>query len=141
MTSFPHLHTNERVLFRTRQSLFVKFIFWQRVTLTVTSERILIERRILFWTTTQTIRWDAYQESIFVGGLFARITNAGTLTIRYGTMDAARSATITAVPFARDLKHYLDKIHSLKASKAAAANLPQFVRARRGKRDRAVLSY
>lgn len=68
------------------------------------------------------------------------ILNSGALTVRHGTAEASRKVTLTSLPFARDLKHYLDKISSLKVAKVGDSELPAFVRARRGKRDQAVLT-
>lgn len=135
--------------------LFRQYQSWRATTLTVTSQRILVHgydlligegrmmkrHRSLFHALTHTVRWDTYQESIYEGGVFSHVCNLGTLTIRHGTAEATRSVVIDLLPYAQDLKHYLDKLSSLRGVGTPDANMPTFVRARRGKRDKAVLSY
>src|SRR3989344_3243042 len=124
---------------------------WRETTLTITSQRIIVDGydlflgegnkesryRAFFKSAQQTIRFETYQESVFDGGPVSTIINAGALTIRHGTAEASRKVTLTSLPFAQDLKHYLDKIQSLKVTKVPDPDLPAFVPARRGKRDRA----
>lgn len=130
------------------------FRLWKETTLTITSQRIIVDGydlllgegnrerryRAFFRPAQQTIRWETYQESVFDGGPVSVLTNTGALTIRHGTAEASRKVTLTSLPFAQDLKHYLDKISSLKVAKIGDSELPAFVRARRGKRDQAVLT-
>ena len=130
------------------------YLLWRATVLTITTNRIFLHaydvlveegrlkkrHRSLFRAATHTIRWDTYQESIYEAGLRERLFNAGTMSIRYGTADASRSITIDHLPYARDLKHYLDKIQSLKAQHLPDSELPAFVPAKRGKRDQAVLT-
>ncbi|MEK7136763.1 MAG: hypothetical protein AAB853_00600 [Patescibacteria group bacterium] len=127
---------------------------WKETLLTITSQRIIVDGydlfigegreahrvRSLLRPAQQTVQWQTLQESVFDGGPLSGIMNTGSLTIRHGTAEASRKVTLTSLPFALDLKHYLDKIQSLKAAKVADAELPAFVRARRGKRDQAVLT-
>ncbi len=134
--------------------LFRYVVLWRTTTLTITTQRILVHgydllleqgkerkrHRSLFHALTHTLRWETYQESVFEGGVLAHLGNTGTLTIRHGTAEASRSVVMDMLPYAQDLKHYLDKIQSLKASHVPDSELPAFVRARKGKRDRAVLT-
>jgi hypothetical protein len=129
-------------------------VAWRGTVLTITSKRILLQSfdvllgsgkereryKSLLRATTQTVRWDVYQEGVYEGGIIDRLGNMGSLTIRYGTADAARSFTLTSLPFASDLKHYCDKVHSLVVEKVPDSELPAFVPKKKGKRDVAVVS-
>ncbi len=102
----------------------------------VTTERILLlHHHSLFKEPLKTIRWDQYQESM-VGhrNILDILFGARPITIRYGNADSKDFAHFPSVPFAEDLKHYLDKAYSLvKAGKAS--ELKPFVLKPRGKRD------
>jgi uncharacterized membrane protein YdbT with pleckstrin-like domain len=95
----------------------------------------------LFRSSTHPIRWDRYQESSYTAGVFDRLLNTGHLVIHFGTAGAEKELEITKMSWAKDLKHYLDKIQSLLSMKSNDRNLPYFVPAKKGKRDKAVLSY
>jgi hypothetical protein len=102
----------------------------------VTTERILIlHHHSFFKEPLKTIRWDQYQESLeghrsVLDALFG----VRPITIRYGNADSKDFAHFPAVPYAEDLKHYLDKAYSLvRAGKAS--ELHPFVLKPRGKRD------
>jgi membrane protein YdbS with pleckstrin-like domain len=117
-------------------------VIWKETTLTITTQRILYHRYdSLFKSSTHTINWDRYQDSTYTAGALDRATNTGELTIHFGTAGAERTLEITKLTWAQDLKHYLDKIHNLKVMKQADINLPFFVPAKKGRRDKAVLSY
>ena len=119
-----------------------RFAIWRDVTFTITSQRIISHQyHTLLKSSTSAIQWERYQGSEYEAGLLDRLTNTGTLTIHYGTMDAAKNLKIIRLPWAQDLKHYMDKIQSLRAANTSDANLPQFVPKKKGKRDRAILSY
>lgn len=119
-----------------------RYYIWKYTALTITTDRILVHLyATLFRDVTHTVPWRSFQESIYEGGFFDHLLNTGTLTIRYGTMDAQRSASLWNVPYAYDLKHYLDKIQSLIAAKTPGSELPAFVPVKKGKRDKAVLTY
>lgn len=126
----------------------ILLFFWHAIlryrstTFTITSERILFHHHSsLFRTSTQTVRWQTYQEAVYEGGPWDAIMNCGTLTIRYGSQDGQNAMEIRSLPWAIDIKHYLDKIHSLKTTHADDRNLPLFVPAKKGKRDQAAASY
>lgn len=115
---------------------------YRSTTFTITSERLLFHHHpSYFRSSTQTVRWQTYQESVYEGGPWDALANSGTLTIRYGSQDGQNSMIVRSLPWAIDLKHYLDKIHSLKMANADDRNLPLFVPAKKGKRDTAVLPY
>lgn len=119
-----------------------RYVIWQNITFTITTKRIISHQyHSIFTSSTYAIQWDRYQGSEYAAGALDRLTNTGALTIQYGTMDAAKSLKIIRLPWAQDLKHYMDKLQSLRASNTPDINLPLFVPAKRGKRDRAVLSY
>lgn len=135
--------------------MFRQWQCWKRTIIVITSQRIIVEgynlrlsegnehkrHRSTFRAAQQTIQWSTYQESIFSGSLHTWWNpNTGSLTIRHGTAEASRKVTLTLLPYALDLKHYLDKIQSLKVAKIGDSELPAFVRAKRGKRDQAVLT-
>ncbi len=129
-------------------ALLVLFLLWHSIhryratTFVISSERLLFHHYPShFRSSTQTVRWDAYQESVYEGGPLDALTNSGTLTIRYGGADALREMIIHSLPWAIDIKHYLDKIQSLKAAGTDSRSLPLFMPAKKGKRDRAILSY
>ena len=119
-----------------------RYAIWKRTTFTITSERILIH---LYETTlrdaTHTIAWRTFQESEYTGGLWDHLFNTGAVAIHYGTEAAQRVVSIRPIPYALDLKHYLDKINALVRQHVPASELPAFVPAKKGKRDTAVLSY
>ena len=126
--------------------LWYHFLLWKRTTLTITSQRIVLRMqseslRGLFGISTQTMQWATYQESVYEGALRHQLCNTGTLSVRYGTADATRTLSVSGLPYAQDLKHYLDKIYTLQSEGVPYLNLPTFVRAKKGKRDTAVLSY
>lgn len=122
-------------------AIAVRFHGWHAIQITITTQRILFQGHASgafpspFRTRTETVRWDHYQESIFSGGLFSSLLNIGTLTIRYGTADGGHSLRIPMLPWASDLKHYCDKIHSLRSAQIPDSAWPGFITAARGKRS------
>lgn len=102
----------------------------------VTTERILIlHHHGFFREPLKTIRWDQYQESLVDNrSILDAFFGARPISIRYGNADSKDFRRFPAVPFAEDLKHYLDKAYSL----IKAGNLTElkpFVLKKRGKRD------
>ena len=118
-----------------------RYAIWKRTTFTITSERILIHLyETIFRDTTHTIAWRTFQESEYTGGFWDHLFHTGTITIRYGTEAAQRVVSISPIPYALDLKHYLDKINALVKQQVRAGALPAFVPAEKGERERATLS-
>lgn len=110
-----------------------RYAIWKRTTFTVTSERILIHLyETIFRDTTHTIAWRTFQESEYTGGLWDHLFNTGKITIRYGTEAAQRVVPIRPIPYALDLKHYLDTINALVKQQVRASELPPFVPAKKG---------
>ena len=102
----------------------------------VTTERILmLHHHSLFKEPLKTIRWDQYQES-FVDrrSILDILFGVRPITIRYGNPDSKDFWHFPAVPFAEDLKHYLDKAYSLVRS-GKSTELRPFILKARGKRD------
>ena len=119
-----------------------RYAIWKRTTFTLTSECILIHLyETTFRDATHTIAWRTFQESEYTGGIWDHLFNTGQITIRYGTEAAQRGVSIRPIPYALDLKHYLDKINTLVKQQVRASELPAFVPAKKGERDGAVLSY
>jgi len=119
-----------------------RYAIWKRTIFTITSERILIHLyETTFRDATHTIAWRTFQESEYTGGLWDHLFNTGEITIRYGTEAAQRVVSIGPIPYALDLKHYLDKINALIKQQVRSSELPGFVPAKKGKRDTALLSY
>lgn len=105
---------------------------WHRSSLRLTSERILLEYKkgiavqpvlsssLLSDKSVQkkarpfslvTIKWTQYQESTVPSpGLLDVLCGSRSLAIRYGSADGQVTALFPSLPFARDLKHYLDKV-------------------------------
>lgn len=102
----------------------------------VTTERILIlHHHSFFKEPLKTIRWDQYQESLVDRrSILDAVFGVRPITIRFGNPDSKDFCHFPAVPFAEDLKHFLDKAYSL--VKAGKQNeLKPFVLKARGKRD------
>jgi ABC-type multidrug transport system fused ATPase/permease subunit len=91
---------------------------------------------LFFGGSLKTVKWAQYQESEVAerAGVLDVFLRSRTLKIRYGTADAQRELLYNSVPFAHDLKHYLDKVDSAVRNGTVASVRP-FVAKPRGKRD------
>ncbi len=107
---------------------------WKEATFRVTNERILLEYKhgILVHPmmpvaadpaakgkhkakeyTLVTIKWNQYQESSLPSaGIINSLFGVRPLAIRYGSADGHMIAFFPSLPYAKDLKHYLDKVDS-----------------------------
>lgn len=122
--------------------LYRRYSIWKRTTFTITSECILIHLyETTFRDATHTVAWRTFQESEYTGGLWDHLFNTGKITIRYGTEAAQRVVSIWPIPYALDLKHYLDKINTLVKQQVRGSELPLFVPPQKGKSDTAELSH
>ena len=109
---------------------------WRTAALRVTSDRILLQSPGAFsLESLKTIKWNQYQESATKkGGLLEMFFGVKNLILRYGTADAQRQAVFPALPYATDIKHYLDKVDSAVRG-GKIAEIKAFVPKPRGKRD------
>lgn len=109
---------------------------WKQAALRVTNDRILLQEPGPFsLKSMKTVKWSQYQESATKkGGLLEMTFGVKHLIVRYGTADAQRSAMFPGLPFATDIKHFLDKVDSA-VRDGKAAELKTFVAKPRGKRD------
>lgn len=84
---------------------------------------------------TITIKWPVYQESVAShGNPLEMIAHARKITIRYGSADAEREVLYPSIPFAEDIKHYLDKVDSA-SRRHALDDIRPFVFKKYGQRD------
>ncbi|MDO8648243.1 MAG: hypothetical protein Q7R81_00495 [Candidatus Peregrinibacteria bacterium] len=131
---------------------------WRVSSLSVTTERILLQypsgptvitksgaairERVLvrsggsvLHTSLRTVKWSQYQESVLGGKtMFDLVAGSRAVCIRYGTADAQLEACYPSLPYASDLKHYLDKADAAIRS-GNVSTLKPFVLKPRGKRD------
>ncbi|HRH93058.1 MAG TPA: hypothetical protein PKV72_00835 [Candidatus Peribacteria bacterium] len=109
---------------------------WKQAALRVTNDRILLQEPGPFsLKSMKTVKWSQYQESATKkGGLLEMAFGVKHLIVRYGTADAQRQAMFPGLPFATDIKHFLDKVDSA-VRDGKAAELKTFVAKPRGKRD------
>jgi hypothetical protein len=115
---------------------YVRWRFWSHSDFVVTTERILLHyRRTLLNEPMHTVKWNQFQEGFVERKKPLEILLGGHgLGIRYGTADAHHVATFPSLPYANDLKHYLDKVDS--AVRAGTINdVKPFVLKPRGRRD------
>lgn len=118
--------------------LYRRYSLWSHSSFRVTTERILLQHHSsLFSSHLTTVKWPQYQESEF-GPLnpLDIIFRARTLCIRYGTADAHLKTCFPSLAYAKDLKHYLDKVDSaFRGGPQAIAQVQPFVMKPRGQRD------
>jgi hypothetical protein len=111
---------------------------WKRAAVRVTNDRILIQEPGPYsLKSLKTIKWSQYQESATKkGGVVDMLFGVKHLLVRYGTADAQRQAAFPCLPYATDIKHYLDKVDSA-VRDGTVATVKAFVAKPRGKRDAA----
>jgi hypothetical protein len=83
---------------------------------------------------TVTVKWNQYQESIAHPPTLWDIPfGTRSVSVRYGAADTERDVCFPAVPFSRDVKHYLDKVESA-GRQGGIDDVRPFVLKRRGER-------
>ena len=133
---------------------------WQRAELRVTTDRLLLQypsallypsRMNVRWvsrtggmmryitqpfgTGTLTVKWSQFQEAqVARPSLLDLFWRTRPLLLRYGSADAEREVVFPSLPYASDLKHYLDKVDSAVRS-GQAEHLRSFVLKPKGQRD------
>ena len=112
------------------------YLQWRHASFRVTTERILLQAPLsLLHHVHRTIKWSQYQESDLVQrGPIDLLFFVRTLKIRYGAADSKLFVSFPSLPFAEDIKHYLDKIDSA-VRRSDVASLKPFIAKVRGKRD------
>lgn len=136
-----------------------RYVAWQAASLRVTTDRLLFtypkslgsrSRLTVRWarkagdklevksqpsdSSTVTVKWSQYQESMAVRPQFFDVfCGARGLSVRYGSADAEREVCFPGIPFAQDLKHYLDKIESA-VRQGSVKDIRGFVLKKRGER-------
>lgn len=115
---------------------YVRWSFWKHSDFIVTTERILLHYRYtLFSGPMHTVKWAQFQEGLVQRKKPLELLFGGhELSIRYGTADAHHIASFPSLPYANDLKHYLDKIDSA-VRHGSIAEVKPFVLKPRGRRD------
>ncbi len=133
---------------------------WRRAELRVTTDRVLLQypsallypsrmnvrwvsrtggtmRYIIqpFGTGTLTVKWSQFQEAqVARPSLLDLFWRSRPLLLRYGSADAEREVVFPSLPYASDLKHYLDKVDSAVRS-GQAKDMRPFVLKPKGQRD------
>lgn len=117
---------------------WVRYGLWRKAAVRVTNDRILIQEPGPYsLKSLKTVKWSQYQESATKkGGVLDMIFGAKNLIVRYGTADAQRQAAFPCLPYATDIKHYLDKIDSA-VRDGTVGQVKVFVAKPRGQRDAA----
>jgi len=120
--------TNERILLEYKDGILVHPM------MPVASDPKTAKRKPKAYSLV-TIKWNQYQESSLpAGSLIDTLIGARPLAIRYGSADGHMIAFFPSLPFAKDLKHYLDKVDSA-VRRGQEAEVKPFVLKPRGQRD------
>ncbi len=112
-----------------------RWFLWRKASLRVTNDRILVEPPGTYLPAVErTIKWIQYQESdVEKPGILELLFGDRDLTIHFGSKDALSEVTFPSLRYAKDVKHYLDKVESSVRAKTVA-ELRAFVAKPRGKR-------
>jgi len=117
--------------------LYRRWKLWSHSLFRVTTERILGHHHhsLFFGEPLRTIKWTQYQES-FLGtrNFFDVLLRSRGICVRYGTADTKETMCFPSLPYAQDIKHFLDKVDS-SVRKQQESQLRPFVSAARGKRN------
>jgi len=114
---------------------FLKWKVWQHASFRITNKRILLLHPggLIPKSSPKAIKWDRYQESALRSNIIHKVIRANTLDIYYGTAGAERQTSYPFLPFAEDLKHYLDKVDNA-VREGAVQEVKPFVAKARGQR-------